>query len=196
MLPISTIIGLQVGLLLSGAVLTETVFAFPGIGSWLVEAIKARDYPVIQGGVLFVAIIVVFVNLIVISYGLLNRSASLTARRAPALHADRGGCSNERRRGRIQRAEPRGGGGGGLWSEAWYRLRRNPGAIAGFVVLTVLVIVAIFAPLDRAVRAPRAEPGRAQGGCCPGPRRSTPSVSTSSGATSSRASSTAPATRF
>jgi peptide/nickel transport system permease protein len=73
MLPISTIIGLQVGLLLSGAVLTETVFAFPGIGSWLVEAIKARDYPVIQGGVLFVAIIVVFVNLIVdISYGLLN----------------------------------------------------------------------------------------------------------------------------
>ena len=73
MLPISTIIGLQVGLLLSGAVLTETVFAFPGIGSWLVEAIKNRDYPVIQGGVLFVAIIVVFVNLIVdISYGLLN----------------------------------------------------------------------------------------------------------------------------
>jgi peptide/nickel transport system permease protein len=73
MLPISTIIGLQVGLLLSGAVLTETVFAFPGIGSWLVEAIKNRDYPVIQGGVLFVAVIVVFVNLIVdISYGFLN----------------------------------------------------------------------------------------------------------------------------
>jgi peptide/nickel transport system permease protein len=73
MLPISTIIGLQVGLLLSGAVLTETVFAFPGIGSWLVDAIKARNYPVIQGGVLFVAIIVVFVNLLVdISYGMLN----------------------------------------------------------------------------------------------------------------------------
>jgi peptide/nickel transport system permease protein len=73
MLPISTIIGLQVGLLLSGAVLTETVFAFPGIGSWLVEAIKARNYPVIQGGVLFVAIIVVFVNLLVdMSYGYLN----------------------------------------------------------------------------------------------------------------------------
>ncbi len=73
MLPISTIIGLQVGLLLSGAVLTETVFAFPGIGSWLVDAIKARNYPVIQGGVMFVAIIVVFVNLIVdISYGFLN----------------------------------------------------------------------------------------------------------------------------
>ena len=73
MLPISTIIGLQVGLLLSGAVLTETVFAFPGIGSWLVDAIKARNYPVIQGGVLFVAVIVVFVNLLVdLSYGVLN----------------------------------------------------------------------------------------------------------------------------
>jgi peptide/nickel transport system permease protein len=73
MLPISTIIGLQVGLLLSGAVLTETVFAFPGMGSWLVDAIKAHDYPVIQGGVLFVAVIVVFVNLLVdVSYGLLN----------------------------------------------------------------------------------------------------------------------------
>jgi peptide/nickel transport system permease protein len=73
MLPISTIIGLQVGLLLSGAVLTETVFAFPGIGSWLVEAIKNRDYPVIQAGVLFVAVIVVFVNLLVdLSYAVLN----------------------------------------------------------------------------------------------------------------------------
>jgi dipeptide transport system permease protein len=79
MLPISTIIGLQVGLLLSGAVLTETVFAFPGIGSWLVDAIKARNYPVIQGGVMFVAIIVVFVNLIVdISYGFLNPKIRLS----------------------------------------------------------------------------------------------------------------------
>jgi len=79
MLPISTIIGLQVGLLLSGAVLTETVFAFPGIGSWLVDAIKARNYPVIQGGVLFVAIIVVFVNLIVdLSYGVLNPKIRLS----------------------------------------------------------------------------------------------------------------------
>jgi peptide/nickel transport system permease protein len=79
MLPISTIIGLQVGLLLSGAVLTETVFAFPGIGSWLVDAIKARNYPVIQGGVMFVAIIVVFVNLIVdVSYGVLNPKIRLS----------------------------------------------------------------------------------------------------------------------
>ena len=73
MLPIVTIIGLQMGLLLSGAVLTETVFAWPGIGSWLVQAIDDRNYAVLQGGILFLAFVFVLVNLIVdISYGLLN----------------------------------------------------------------------------------------------------------------------------
>ena len=81
MLPISTIVGLQVGLLLSGAILTETVFAWPGIGTWLQTAIENRDYPVIQGGVLFVAIVVVFVNLVVdVSYGLLNPRIRLAGR--------------------------------------------------------------------------------------------------------------------
>jgi peptide/nickel transport system permease protein len=73
LLPITTIIGLQTGLLLSGAVLTETVFAYPGIGTWLVEAIEARNYPVLQNGILFVATVFVLVNLLVdLSYGLLN----------------------------------------------------------------------------------------------------------------------------
>ena len=73
LLPISTIIGLQTGLLLSGAVLTETVFAWPGVGNWLKEAIFNRDYPVLQGGILFLAVVFVVVNLIVdISYGLIN----------------------------------------------------------------------------------------------------------------------------
>jgi peptide/nickel transport system permease protein len=73
LLPVSTIIGLQTGLLLSGAVLTETVFAYPGIGSWLKDAIFNRDYPVLQGGILFVAVVFVFVNLLVdISYGIIN----------------------------------------------------------------------------------------------------------------------------
>jgi peptide/nickel transport system permease protein len=73
LLPVSTIIGLQTGLLLSGAVLTETVFAFPGMGSWLRDAIFNRDYPVLQGGVLFLAVVFVLVNLIVdISYALIN----------------------------------------------------------------------------------------------------------------------------
>jgi ABC-type dipeptide/oligopeptide/nickel transport system permease component len=78
---VTTIIGLQVGLLLSGAILTETVFAFPGLGSWLQAAIENRDYPVLQGGILFVAIVVVFVNLLVdISYGLLNPRIRLAGR--------------------------------------------------------------------------------------------------------------------
>jgi peptide/nickel transport system permease protein len=73
LLPISTIIGLQMGLLLSGAVLTETVFAWPGMGTWLVEAIENRNYPVLQGGILFLATVFVLVDLLVdLSYGLIN----------------------------------------------------------------------------------------------------------------------------
>ena len=69
----STIIGLQTGLLLSGAVLTETVFVWPGVGSWLKDAIFNRDYPVLQGGILFLAIVFVLVNLVVdVSYAIIN----------------------------------------------------------------------------------------------------------------------------
>jgi len=73
LLPVTTIIGLQVGILLGGAVLTETVFAIPGMGSWLKEAIFNQDYPALQGGILFLAFVFVIVNLLVdISYGLIN----------------------------------------------------------------------------------------------------------------------------
>jgi peptide/nickel transport system permease protein len=73
LLPVSTIIGLQTGLLLSGAILTETVFAFPGMGSWLRDAIFNSDYPALQGGILFLAVVFVVVNLIVdISYAIIN----------------------------------------------------------------------------------------------------------------------------
>jgi peptide/nickel transport system permease protein len=73
LLPIVTIIGLQAGLLLSGAVLTETVFAFPGMGTWLVDAIRARNFPVLQGGILFVSLVFVLVNLLVdVTYALIN----------------------------------------------------------------------------------------------------------------------------
>ncbi len=73
LLPISTIVGLQTGLLLSGAVLTETIFSWPGVGFWLKEAIFNRDYPVLQGGILFLAIVFVVVNLIVdLSYAIIN----------------------------------------------------------------------------------------------------------------------------
>lgn len=63
LLPILTVIGLQVGHLLAGAILTETIFSWPGIGLWVYEAIQARDYPIVQGATLFVATVFVLVNL-------------------------------------------------------------------------------------------------------------------------------------
>jgi peptide/nickel transport system permease protein len=73
LIPIVTIIGLQFGALLAGAVITETVFAWPGIGRLLIEAIRNRDYPIIQGVVLFITIGFVVVNLLVdILYAYLN----------------------------------------------------------------------------------------------------------------------------
>ena len=73
LLPVVTVIGLQAGLLLSGAILTETVFDWPGVGTWLSEAIFNRDYPVLQGGILFLAVDFVLVNLLVdLTYGLIN----------------------------------------------------------------------------------------------------------------------------
>jgi len=65
LLPVVTIVGLQLGLLLSGTILTETVFAWPGVGRWLLEGIQGRDYPVVQGGVIFVALVFVLVNTLV-----------------------------------------------------------------------------------------------------------------------------------
>ncbi len=73
LIPVITVIGLQVGVLLSGAILTETIFAWPGIGKWLIESISRRDYPSVQGGVLLVATVVIAVNLTVdLLYGLIN----------------------------------------------------------------------------------------------------------------------------
>ncbi|HTC11702.1 MAG TPA: ABC transporter permease [Acetobacteraceae bacterium] len=72
-IPIVTVIGLQLGLLLSGAVLTETIFALPGVGRLMVDSILSRDYPVVQAGALFIAAIFVLVNLVVdLSYAVLD----------------------------------------------------------------------------------------------------------------------------
>lgn len=65
LIPVITVVGLMLGTLLTGAVLTETIFSWPGIGKWLVKSVEARDYPVIQAGVLLISILVVFVNMFV-----------------------------------------------------------------------------------------------------------------------------------
>jgi dipeptide transport system permease protein len=73
LIPVITVVGLQVGSLFGGAVLTETIFAWPGVGSWLIHGIARRDYPVLQGGILMVATIVIMVNLTVdLLAGLVN----------------------------------------------------------------------------------------------------------------------------
>jgi peptide/nickel transport system permease protein len=70
MLPVITVIGLQTGSLLAGAILTETIFAWPGMGRWIVNAIVSRNFPVVQTGVLIFALVFIAVNLIVdVSYG-------------------------------------------------------------------------------------------------------------------------------
>jgi len=73
LIPVVTVVGLQVGLLLSGAILTETIFSWPGVGNWLIHGVQSRDYPVVQGGVLLIAGVVIAVNLFVdMLYGVVN----------------------------------------------------------------------------------------------------------------------------
>jgi dipeptide transport system permease protein len=73
LIPVVTVIGLQVSALMAGAVLTETIFSWPGVGKWLIESIARRDYPALQGGVMLISSVVIVVNLLVdLTYGLIN----------------------------------------------------------------------------------------------------------------------------
>jgi dipeptide transport system permease protein len=73
LIPVVTTIGLQVGALMAGAILTETIFSWPGIGKWMIESILKRDYPVVQSGLLLIALIIMAVNLIVdLLYAVIN----------------------------------------------------------------------------------------------------------------------------
>jgi dipeptide transport system permease protein len=73
LMTVVTVIGLQVGTMLAGAVLTESIFSWPGIGKWLIDSISRRDYPVVQGGILLIATLIIIVNLLVdVLYGVIN----------------------------------------------------------------------------------------------------------------------------
>ena len=73
LIPVVTVIGLQVGVALAGAILTETIFSWPGVGKWMVDSIFRRDYPSVQGGLLLIAGLVMLVNMLVdLLYGLIN----------------------------------------------------------------------------------------------------------------------------
>jgi peptide/nickel transport system permease protein len=78
LIPVVTVVGLQFGILLGGAILTETVFAWPGVGKWLFDGVVKRDYMVIQGGSLLVASTFVIINLIVdVLYAIINPRISV-----------------------------------------------------------------------------------------------------------------------
>jgi dipeptide transport system permease protein len=73
LIPVITVIGLQTGVLLAGAILTETIFAWPGVGKWIVESIRRRDYPSVQGGILLISSLIIMVNMLVdMMYGIVN----------------------------------------------------------------------------------------------------------------------------
>ena len=73
LIPVITVIGLQVSVLVTGAVMTETIFSWPGVGKWLLDAVYRRDYPVVQGGVLLLSLMVVAINLLVdVASGIAN----------------------------------------------------------------------------------------------------------------------------
>ena len=131
LIPVVTVIGLQVGVLFTGAILTETIFSWPGVGKWLIEGINRRDYPVLQGGTLMIGAIVMMVNLLVdVTYGLINpriRHTTMTAEvletPATAAHSRNAAASAVRvlvvfprqcRRGRGARRDRRAGPAGAL----------------------------------------------------------------------------------
>jgi dipeptide transport system permease protein len=95
MIPVITVIGLQVGVLFAGAILTETIFSWPGIGKWMVDSIFRRDYPSVQGGLLLIAVIIMIVNLVVdLMYGLINPRIRHTEYPCPKLPTTRNWSRN------------------------------------------------------------------------------------------------------
>ncbi len=73
LIPVVTVIGLQVGVLFTGAILTETIFSWPGVGKWLIDGINRRDYPVLQGGTLMIgAMVMLSICWSTLTYGLIN----------------------------------------------------------------------------------------------------------------------------
>lgn len=73
LIPIVTVIGLQLGTIVTGAILTETIFSWPGIGKWLFHSVTSRDYPVIQGGILLISTMIIFINMSIdVIYVLIN----------------------------------------------------------------------------------------------------------------------------
>ena len=164
LIPVVTIIGLQVGALMAGAVLTETIFSWPGVGKWLIESIGRRDYPALQGGVMLISTIVMLVNLLVDPD--LRRSSTRAFAMAELEQCDAGNAAGSRQRSRSARA-----------AIASARLLGSPisenrGAVLGarwscviVVLLAILAdVIAPYPPNEQFRDAVRAAPAWADGG--------------------------------
>ncbi len=189
-IPVMTIAGIDLGALMGGAILTETVFSRPGIGLMIYQAIGARDLPVVAGGVLFATIVYVFANLFVDLGYALGRPAhpprGLTAMTPfeskdakPQTYAGQETSGNivtedltistvsERD---IIEAQIGGPKPLGLWADTWRRLRRNKLAVVGMCIIIVFLIVGtaeVIAVLRRLAAARRTRPTRSTTRCRP-----------------------------
>ncbi len=127
MIPVVTTIGLQVGVLLGGAILTESIFSWPGIGKWMIDAVFKRDYPVVQGGLLLIA----------------RHCHARQSRRRPALrlhqstHSSLGAAHASTVSLKSDRPS--------ALAEFWYYFSRNKGAVIGLAVFVFVLFLAIFA---------------------------------------------------
>ncbi len=143
LIPVVTTIGLQVGVLLAGAILTETIFSWPGIGKWMVDSVFQARLPVVQGGLLLIAGIVMIVNLA--RRRALRPDQSAHQKVIPAVthieaqHAETATRQIEPISAWAMRKA--------MLTEFWYYFRQNRGAVIGLVVFTIIVAVAVFAPL-------------------------------------------------
>ena len=155
LMPVVTVIGLSVSGLMAGAVLTETIFSWPGVGKWLIESIGRRDYPALQGGVMLISAVVILVNLIVdLIYGGDQSEDPPWPLTSPPSDAGRG-----RRREAQVLAQP------SPLAAFWAAFRENKGAVFGLAVFGARrarwrcrpIVVAPYSPIEQfrdAVRAP------------------------------------------
>ena len=142
MLPVITTIGIETAFLIGGLIVTETVFNIPGVARFLVEAIRWRDYPMVQNLVMFIALVVVVVNLHRRSGLHVRRSAHQVRRMSAASHGARPQVAND------------------LLDDVAYLAARYPLGVAGAIIMLVFVFAAMFAgtvaPLDPFTTNPRA----------------------------------------
>ena len=136
LIPVVTTIGLQVGMLMAGAILTETIFSWPGIGKWMIDSIVKRDYVVVQSGLLLIALH---------RHG--GEPASSTCSTPSSIRAS--GCSEMSDESTQTPSPPKSRPAHGFarCAEFWHYFSMNNGAVIGLVVFVLLVLVAIFAPL-------------------------------------------------